>query len=108
MVYVDSIYYINRETGQLQPIDLKIYPNNDQKTIKSRIVRYSQIIQTLNSDKLNMLNACIKAINERHDDIIYVLPETECPKCKTHIDEQEQSAERLLFIRHQLMGIANI
>ena len=107
LAYVDSIYYINREENALQPIELKIYPTNAVKTIKNRVVKYSQILQSLSSDQFYSFNAYIKAINERHDEMVYVLPEVTCPKCKTVIPEQEMSAETLLFTRHQLAGIAN-
>jgi len=105
--YVDCIYYINREENDLQPIDIKQYPDNAVKTIKGKIRKYSQILQTLTSDQFYSFNSLINVINEKHDEIVYILPEVECPKCKTVIPEQEMSAETLLFTRHQLAGIAN-
>lgn len=107
LAYVDSIYYINREENTLQPIELKQYSNNAVKTIKNRIIKYSQILQSLTSDQFYAFNAYIKAINDKHDEMVYVLPEVTCPKCGKVIPEQEMDAETLLFTRHQLAGIAN-
>ena len=77
------------------------------KNIKSKISTYSKILKTLNADQFYQFNAYIKAIQEKHDEITYVLPKTTCTKCQKEIAESEMSAESLLFTRHQLTGIAN-
>lgn len=108
LIYIDSIYVIDAETKQLIPIESKIYPNNIVKTIKTKIVKYSDILKTLTSDQFYNLNAIIESIKDRYDIIDYILPEAICPKCGTKIPEVVQSAESLLFTRHRLMGIANM
>lgn len=107
ITFVDSIYYIDVDNNELRPIEPKQYPENMVKNIKSKISTYSKILKTLNSDQFYQFNAYIKAIQEKHDEITYVLPKTTCTKCQKEIAESEMSAESLLFTRHQLTGIAN-
>lgn len=106
-VYMDSIYFIDRETNELRPIEYTEYPNNIIKTIKSKIVTFTKVLKTLNSDQFKEFNAYIDAIAEKHDEISYVLPSVTCVKCNKEIDETEMSADSLLFTRHQLADIAN-
>ena len=106
--YIDGVYYINRTTGELEPIQIDDDIKNPLKTIKSRIVKYSEIFKSLTSDQFQFLQAYIKKINDRYDGITYILPEATCPKCNTVIKEQEMEPEQLLFTRHQLAAIANI
>lgn len=108
VTFVDTIYYIDRENNELRPIEPKTYPENMVKTVKSKISTYGKILQSLNSDQFYQFNAYIKAIQERHDELSYRLPEVKCPKCEKEIKEAEMSAENLLFTRCQLVGIANM
>jgi len=108
MTYIDCVYYINRETNQLEPIQVEDDINNVLKTVKSRVVKYSEVFKSLSSDQFQFLQAYIKKINDRHDEISYILPEATCPKCKTVIKEQVMEPDQLLFTRHQLAAIANI
>lgn len=102
--FIDSIYVIDREKSQLRPIELKVYENNEAKTIKSKIRRFAKIIQTLSSDQYQQLSEYISAIGKNYDDVKYVIPETTCPKCGEKISEEEVDSRNLVFIRHQLTG----
>lgn len=107
ITFVDSIYYIDVENNELRPIEPKQYPENMVKNVKSKISTYAKILKTLNSDQFYQFNAYIKVLQDKHDEISYVLPKTTCTKCEKEIAEAEMSAESLLFTRHQLTGIAN-
>lgn len=106
IVYIEDIYYINREMRQLQPITHKVFPNNLAKTTKAKIIQFSKIIQTLNSDQYSSIMAYIQQINSKGDDISYVIPEATCPKCGSVINEQSYRATDLVFTRHQLATLA--
>lgn len=106
--FIDTIYFIDRDNNELRPIEPKAYPENIVKTVKSKISTYGKILQSLNSDQFYQFNAYMKAIQERHDEITYRLPEVKCPKCEKEIKEAEMTAESLLFTRCQLVGIANM
>lgn len=107
MAFIDGIYVIDYESNELRPIEVKTYPQNIVKNIKSKISTYSRILKTLTSDQLNQFNTLIRAIQDRHDEVSYVLPSTTCPKCGKEIEETPMSAENLLFTRHQLGAIAS-
>lgn len=107
ITYIDSIYFIDRENKQLKPVELKIWENNLAKTVKYKVKMFAMVLKTLSSDQLKQVEAYIEKINERHDEITYVLPEIKCPKCGHTIEEVPQDAEGLLFTRHQLVDIAN-
>lgn len=107
ITFVDSIYYIDVENNELRPIEPKQYPENMIKNVKSKISTFAKILKTLNSDQFYQFNAYIKALQDKHNEITYVLPKTTCTKCEKEIAEAEMSAESLLFTRHQLTGIAN-
>lgn len=104
--YVDQIYYINRATNELQPVRVNTYQNNMKKSVKSRIINYSKIISTLNSDQYNTILAYMQKINESGESLTYQLPEVTCPCCKTVIESKPQDAQSLVFTRHQLAALA--
>lgn len=106
--YIDSIYYINKETHQLQPVRTNVYQNNMKKTVKSKIINYSKIISTLNSDQYSMILAYIQKITDAGNSLTYQLPEVTCPHCGTVIPAADQDASNLVFTRHQLVALANL
>lgn len=106
--YIDSIYYINKSTMELQPVRTNIYPNNMKKTVKSRIINFSKIISTLDSDQYNTIIAYMQKINESGESLTYQLPEVTCPSCKTVIPAVQQEAQSLVFTRHQLAALATL
>lgn len=104
--YIDNIYYIDTESGVISPIGYKRYPSNKTKDVKSRIIEYSKIINSLNPDEYNIILAYLAAINTQHTGMKWKLPECTCPKCGTVIKERETTAENLVFMRHQLAALA--
>ena len=108
MVYIDTIYYINRETNELVEIETSPEATNLEKTVKKKVVRYTKIIQSLTSDQFYELNAKIKDLNDRNEYVEYVLPAAVCPHCGKSIEEEVKTPENLLFTRHQLAALANI
>ena len=108
LVYIDSMYFINRETNELIEIETNPEINNLEKTVKRKVVRYTKVIRSLTSDQFYELNAKIKDLNDKNEYIDYVLPAAKCPHCGKSIDEEIKSPESLLFTRHQLAALANI
>ena len=106
--YIDGIYYINKQKMELQPVRTNVYRNNMKKTIKSKIINYSKIISTLDSDQYNTLIAYMQKINESGESLTYQLPEVTCPSCGTVIPATPQEAQSLVFTRHQLAALATL
>ncbi|MCF0115164.1 MAG: hypothetical protein HUJ56_07415, partial [Erysipelotrichaceae bacterium] len=104
--YIDNIYYIDAEHGTLAPISYKMYPNDDLKTVKSKIQRYDNIFKTLSVDEFPLMESYIKAIIEKGSEvgnsIKYVYPAMSCPKCGNMTEEFQTTAEQLVFTRYQL------
>lgn len=107
--YIDNIYYINRDTMELEPIELTKYDKNLKKQIATKIKRYTKILRELTEDQLNSVSVYINEIASKKDvDLIYIRPEIECPRCKHKIEEEEASARNLVFTRHQLALLATM
>ena len=104
--YIDNIYFIDQEAGEITPIGYKRYPTNKMKDTKSRIIEYAKIINSLSPDQYNIILAYLAAINTEHTGMKWKLPECTCPKCGTVIKERETTAENLVFMRHQLAALA--
>lgn len=104
--YIDEILIIDQENQELIPIDYKRFPNNRVKDIKSRIIEYAKIINTLPPDQYNIIVAYINAISKIKSNISYQIPETVCPHCGNVIPARPISAEGLVFMRHQLAALA--
>ena len=100
--YIDTIYYIDEENRQLVPISYKTFPNDSQKTIRSKIQKYDSIFSTMSVDDFGIVKAYVRALTEHNSGISYVHPAVECPKCHTKTEEQKVSAEELVFTRYQL------
>ncbi len=105
--YIGGLYRIDMQNQQLVPIGYKTYVNNDGKTAKSRIIKYSKIFSTFSSDEINILKAYIERLGKAEDDITYQIPETECPYCKHITEASETTAAALVFLRNQLPILAN-
>ena len=107
--YIDNIYYINRDTMELEPIELTKYDKNLKKQIATKIKRYTKILRELTEDQLNSVSVYINEIASKKDvDLIYIRPEIECPRCQHKIPEEEASARNLVFTRHQLALLATM
>lgn len=107
--YMDDIYVIDNDAGELRPIEYKKFPGDVSKTFRSKIATYSRVLNTFNPDEFNMITAYINKINGANDDAIkYVIPEEKCSKCGSTIEEIEVSGKYLVFIRQRLVDFATI
>lgn len=104
--YIDKIYKINHEAQTLEEIDLPVFPNNKTKTFKTKVLNYAKVISTLDSDQYRFILTVVDQINKRGDELTYVYPEMSCPKCGATIPERRVNAQRMVFLRHQLVALA--
>jgi hypothetical protein len=115
LAYIDNIYYINRESGTLLPIDYNADANNVTKSVKKKVAAYYRIIKSLNSDQYNLIGSEVSRIASVLDDsVTFRIPEHDCTgntkdkkKCTHHFNAVPQTPLQLLFLRHQLLAIAN-
>lgn len=105
--YVENFYQIDTVNEQLIPIGFQVFENNQGKTAKSRVIRYSKIINSLTTDEYSNLFAIVNAIDDRADWFEYQRPEVECPECGRKIEAEPMTASGLLFTRHRLAVLAN-
>lgn len=105
--YIDAIYEIDYNRQELIPIGYKEYVNNDGKTAKSKIVKYSKIINTLTSDEIATIRALTESINKNNDMITYQTPDTTCPHCNHQNIGEPQQAASMVFLRNQLALLVN-
>ena len=100
--YIDTMYAIDTEQQTLTPINYKVFPDNAQRTIRSKIKKYESIFSLMSVDEFGPIKAYVRAITEKTTGMSYVYPAVECPKCHTLTTEQPASAEQLVFTRYQL------
>ena len=105
--YIDTIYAINHEDSTLVPISYKMFSDNAQKTVRSKLQKYDNIFNTLSVDEFGVIKAYISALVQRNVDMKYIYPAIECPKCHTSTNEQDVTAEELVFTRYQLGALVN-
>jgi hypothetical protein len=104
--YIDTIYMIDRRSNELRPVAFKVYPNDIKKTISFKIRAVARIMKGFNSDASGRISAMLAELDRTdNDDISYVKPEMDCPKCKAHIPEEKVSASTLVFTRHGLARV---
>jgi hypothetical protein len=107
--YIDEIYFIDAVNRSLVPIDYKKYDNNISRTARSKVIRYSNVLNTLNADQNSIITAHVNAINERINWFTYQIPETTCPECGFQNPAiTDQTASSLLFLRNRLAVLATI
>lgn len=106
--YIDEIYFIDRDNGQLIPVDIKQVANNQVMSISNRIRIYHSIISKLSSDQYYELYKYIRDMESQVSGITYQFPETICPECGAKIPATTMTAEQLLFTRHQLGALASM
>lgn len=104
--YIDSIYYINKNTMTLDPIEYRHYTNNTAKTAKSKILQFGKTIRKLSSDQYHAILMYIQEISKRDEAISYQIPETTCIECNAVIPATAISADELVFTRHRLAALA--
>ena len=100
--YIDTMYAIDTEQETLTPINYKVFPDNAQRTIRSKIKKYESIFSLMSVDEFGPIKAYVRAITEKTTGMSYIYPAVECPKCHTLTAEQPASAEQLVFTRYQL------
>ena len=105
--FIEDIYYVDRESQQLIPVDTKPVKNDRIKTVSNRIRAYNAILNKLSSNEYSYLNGIISSKYNNIDGVSYKLPEVTCPKCGTVIESTPYTAEQLLFTRHRLGLFAN-
>ncbi len=105
--FIGNFYAIDYNMKSYQPIAFKRYPNNKDKTLKSKVITYSAIISRLTSDQFStMLGYVGNMMNSDTDDINYIMPEAVCPKCGATIEKDiNQTPSDMVFTRHRL-GLA--
>jgi len=99
--YVDKIYFIDREAGELKEIEFKKFADVT-KTVKSKLKAIGNIIKTLSTDQRQSLIASTAELDRDQDDLYYVMPETTCEKCGKVISRQRIQSAELLFTRFRL------
>lgn len=103
--YIDAMYLI--EGTSLVPVGYRVYPDNVSKTIKSKIITFSKVFNTLTVDEFGPIRAYIRSVTRTNTGISYVYPSVNCPKCGKPTTEVPASAEELVFTRYQLGALVN-
>lgn len=103
--HIDNIYIVDRENGELRPVNTNIVANDTSKTLKNKFKVYYDIIKSLTSDQLNAITPIIAGLHKDMDLVSYQYPETTCPKCGSIIKSSITAPIDILFIRHRLQTI---
>ena len=108
LAYIDDLYFIDYKTKQYIRLDYKVYPDNLNKTIMSKLKAYVEFCKCITSDQYDAMVAKISQASESEPKISYILPKTVCPECGATIPEEPAgSMLELLFTHRQLTAIAN-
>lgn len=103
--YIANIFFVDTSSGQLllRPLNNKVYPGNDAKTLKRKAIEYSMVIRSLNSEQYSTVSNYIAEMSETDEDLIkYVYPAYTCDHCHETIDKVETSPSEMVFTRHRL------
>lgn len=107
MAYIDGFYFIDSNDNTLVPITYKVYPNNFNKTIVSKLKVYSKVLKSLNSDQYMLLTSKLNSLVQESK-VKYVIPEWTCPECGAVVPERPiPSMLGMVFDRRQLAPIMN-
>lgn len=108
MAYIDSFYYIDRNTNELVLVDIKHYPGDIHKEVISRLQTFTGILKTLTVDQYSAFTEKLNNIFEPSK-ILYKFPAVKCPECGHIIPEARvESMLQLLFTRAQLARIRSL
>ena len=108
LAYINGFYAIDKVNKKFKPIAVKVYPNNLNKTILSKLKVYLEVLKTLTNDQYNVLTAKLNNLIQESK-ISYIYPKTTCPECGAEIPEEEvQSVLSLLFTRAQLAQVKSL
>lgn len=105
--YIDALYIIHQENQTLEPVGYKIYPDNANKTLKSKISTFFNVLKKLSVDEFTPIRSFVRSITSRSEGIGYIYPSVDCPYCGKPTVEIPTSAEELVFTRYQLGALAN-
>ena len=109
MSYIENVYYINRNTMTLDPIEIDKYDKNLKKQIIMKIKRFYKIFKELSESQLSVIeNYITELIENPKVDIEYCIPATKCTRCGKDIPEVVVPSQQLLFTRHQLARLVTI
>ena len=100
--YIEDIYEIDIVNKTLVPIKVKEEPGNITASVKRRIRSKVEVLKTLTPDQYQILTTEIAKVSMNAERISYRQPEYKCAKCDNVINENEMTAQEMLFIRHQL------
>lgn len=103
--YISNIYYIDRESHTLTPVIYQRFADNRNKTTKSKLLTYSKILKTLNSDQKGLITGKISSVVKDQDKVSYAYPTVTCTHCGHTIESQETDPQTLLFTRHRLTAL---
>lgn len=103
--YISNIYYIDRENRSLTPVMYKRFMDNRNKTTKSKLLTYSKILKTLNSDQKGLITGKISSVIKDQNKVSYAYPTVTCTHCGHVIESQETDPQTLLFTRHRLTAL---
>lgn len=108
MQYIDYLYYIDEESGQLSRITWKQYPGDYGKTFKSKIATYAKILKEFDEADFTFILALVRSMETKNTEstVRYYIPETKCSKCGTTIEKEEVSPRQLVFTRQRLVALA--
>lgn len=106
--YIENIYIIDADKHELIPIKVKEDPTNITKSVKRRIRSKVEILKGLTPDQYQILTTEIAKLTQNAERITYRQPEYTCKKCGKVIEENEMTAQEMLFIRHQLALIKSL
>ena len=109
MSYIENVYYINRNTMTLDPIEIDKYDKNLKKQIIMKIKRFYKIFKELSESQLSVIeNYITELIENPKVDVEYCIPATKCTRCGKDIPEVVVPSQQLLFTRHQLARLVTI
>ena len=108
MSYIDKFFHIDRENSTLRPIKVKEYKDDLNKSVRSKLRVYSDVLNTLSTDQYNAFMSKLNTLVGLSK-IHYIMPKCVCPECGEEIPEAEvDSMLNLLFIRAQLARIVSL
>lgn len=105
--YIDALYIIHEEDQTLEPVGYKIYPENANKTVKSKIATFFKVLKNLSVDEFTPIRSFVRSITTKNEGIRYVYPSVDCPHCGKPTKEVATTAEELVFTRYQLSALVN-
>lgn len=106
--YVYDVYYIDRASNTLVPVQFKEYPDDSRKTSKSRLKSLGEIIRhSLTADQRQILVDKTDKYDRPADALRYIYPTSVCPKCGKVTTPLYADPSSLVFTRYQLVTLTN-